>query len=156
MDWGHVNYLWITIMFLLAVWTIILTAPSHWRWFIGDAKTKTYGLYRFLFHMLIDGLKSYEFLVDYRNVFISSLDYHSDGTHSLQRIHWWASDAMLYFSKNKLSTSLMACGWAHFQQIFIFGWTIPFFFSCTLENPDQLHIAMLTQTVEILVVQKWN
>ncbi len=31
--------------------------------------------------------------VDYCDVFISCLDFHSDGTHSLQRIHWWASDA---------------------------------------------------------------
>ncbi len=31
--------------------------------------------------------------------FISCLDSHSDGTHSLQRIHWWASDVMLHFSK---------------------------------------------------------
>ncbi len=29
--------------------------------------------------------------------FISCLDSHSDGTHSLQRIHWWASDVMLLF-----------------------------------------------------------
>ncbi len=29
------------------------------------------------------------------DVFISCLDSHSDGTHSLQRIHWWASDVML-------------------------------------------------------------
>ncbi len=35
-----------------------------------------------------------ELLVDYCNVFISCLlDSHSDGTHSLQRIHWWARDA---------------------------------------------------------------
>ncbi len=34
------------------------------------------------------------------NVFISCLDSHSDGTRSLQRIHWWASDAMLHFSKS--------------------------------------------------------
>ncbi len=27
------------------------------------------------------------------------LDSHSDGTHSLQKIHWWASDVMLNFSK---------------------------------------------------------
>ncbi len=33
-----------------------------------------------------------ELLVDYCNVFISCLDSHSDGTHSLQRIHWWARD----------------------------------------------------------------
>ncbi len=31
--------------------------------------------------------------------FISCLDSHSDGTHSLQRIHWWASYVMLNFNK---------------------------------------------------------
>ncbi len=34
------------------------------------------------------------------DVFISCLDSHSDGNHSLQRIHWWASDGMLHFSKS--------------------------------------------------------
>ncbi len=29
---------------------------------------------------------------------ISCLDSHSDGTHSLQSIHWWTSDVMLNFS----------------------------------------------------------
>ncbi len=43
-------------------------------------------------------------------VFISCLDSHSDGTHSLQRIHWWASDAMLHFSKSdEKTTSWNAC-----------------------------------------------
>ncbi len=46
-----------------------------------------------LLEMLIDGLES----VDYCDVFISS---HSDGTHSLQSIHWLASDEMLHFSKS--------------------------------------------------------
>ncbi len=32
-------------------------------------------------------------------VFISCLDSPSDGTHSLQRIYWWASDVMHNFSK---------------------------------------------------------
>ncbi len=41
-------------------------------------------------------------LVDYCDVFISCLDSHSDGTHSLQKIQWWASDAMLNFSKSVL------------------------------------------------------
>ncbi len=27
MDWSHVDYLWIILMFLSAVWTLILTAP---------------------------------------------------------------------------------------------------------------------------------
>ncbi len=34
--------------------------------------------------------------------FISCLDSHSDGTHSLQRIRWWAGDVMLNFSINIL------------------------------------------------------
>ncbi len=33
--------------------------------------------------------------VDYCDVFISCLDSHSDGTHSLQRIHWGASMMLL-------------------------------------------------------------
>ncbi len=41
-------------------------------------------------------------LVDYCNVFIICLDSHSDGTHSLQRIHCWASDVMLHFTQSVL------------------------------------------------------
>ncbi len=44
--------------------------------------------------------------------FYQCLDSHSDGTHSLQSIHWWASDGMLHFSKSdeetNSSTSRMA------------------------------------------------
>ncbi len=43
-----------------------------------------------------------ELLVDYCDVFISCFDSYSDGTHSLQRIHWWASDVKLNFSKSVL------------------------------------------------------
>ncbi len=32
--------------------------------------------------------------------FISCLDSHSDGTHLLQRMHFWASDVMLNLSKS--------------------------------------------------------
>ncbi len=31
MDWSHVDYLWIIVMFLTTVWTLILTAPIHCR-----------------------------------------------------------------------------------------------------------------------------
>ncbi len=34
--------------------------------------------------------------------FISCLDSHSDGTHSLQMMHWWPSNVMLHFSKSVL------------------------------------------------------
>ncbi len=55
---------------------------------------------------------------------------HSDGTHSLQRIHWWASVVVLNFSKPILMKKqthlhLEWPGRVKFQQIFIFGWTIP-------------------------------
>ncbi len=64
-------------------------------------------------------------LYDYCDIVIRCLDSHSDGTHSLQRIHWWASDAMLNFSKSvtvkKQTISWMAWGWVHFQKMFIFG-----------------------------------
>ncbi len=54
--------------------------------------------------------------VDYCDVFISCLDSHSDGTHSLQSLHCWASDVMLYFSKsdeetNSSTSFLMAWKW---------------------------------------------
>ncbi len=43
------------------------------------------------------------------------LDSHYDGTHSLQRIHFWASDAMLHFSKSDDETN--ASTWAEVEQI---------------------------------------
>ncbi len=55
--------------------------------------------------------------------FYQLMDSHSDGTHSLQRIHCWVSDVTLHFSKSdeetNSSTSWMAWAWGHFQQIFI-------------------------------------
>ncbi len=52
-----------------------------------------------LLKMLTDGLEWCGLLVDC-DVFISCLDSHSDGTHSLQSIHWWENPAMLNFSKS--------------------------------------------------------
>ncbi len=82
-----------------------------------------------LLKMLTDGLEWCGLLVDYCDVFISCLDSHSDGTHSLKSIHCRDSDAMLHFSKSdeetNSSTSWMAWGWVHFQHIFIFSWAIP-------------------------------
>ncbi len=61
--------------------------------------------------------------------FYQLFDSHSDGTHSLQSIHCWDTDAMLHFSKSdeetNSSTSWMIWRWSHFQQSFIFGWTFP-------------------------------
>ncbi len=54
----------------------------------------------FIHKMLIDELQLGGLLVDYCVVFISSLDSHSDGTHSMQSINWWESDVMPHFSKS--------------------------------------------------------
>ncbi len=35
-DWRYVNYLWIIVMFLSAVWKLILTAPIHYKGSIGE------------------------------------------------------------------------------------------------------------------------
>ncbi len=50
-------------------------------------------------------LKWFGLLVYYCDVIISCLVSHSDGTHSLQSIHCWASDVMLHFSKSVLMKS---------------------------------------------------
>ncbi len=55
--------------------------------------------------------------------FISCLDSPFDGTHWLQRIHWWATDVIslnLFKWRNKLIYILRV----NVQPIFIFGWTI--------------------------------
>ncbi len=36
MDWSGVDYWWIIVKFLSAVWTLILTAPIHCRGSIGE------------------------------------------------------------------------------------------------------------------------
>ncbi len=58
--------------------------------------------------------------MDYCDVFISCLDSHSDGTHSLQWTHWWASDVILHFSEQvpmKKQTHLHL-GWPAREYIF--------------------------------------
>ncbi len=59
--------------------------------------------------------------VDYCDVFISCLDSHSDGTHSLQRIHWWDTDAETHFtiSLNVLLYKLNTTSFK-FSQLLIF------------------------------------
>ncbi len=69
--------------------------------------------------MITDGLESCGLLVNYCDGFISCLDSYFDGTHSLQRIHWWASDAtflqICFNKKTNSSTSCMTWGWVNFH-----------------------------------------
>ncbi len=73
--------------------------------------------------MLIDGLESCGLLVNHLCFYQLS---HSDGTHSLQRIYWWASDVMLNFSKSvpvKKQTHLHV-GWSKGEifSLFLYLW----------------------------------
>ncbi len=47
--------------------------------------------------------------VDYCDVFISCLDSQSDGTHSLQSIHCWDTDAGTHFSKSDDDLRVRTC-----------------------------------------------
>ncbi len=119
-----------------------------------------------LYKTLIDELESFGLLC---------LDSHSDGTHSLQRIHWWASDVMLHFYKSdeetNSSTSWMVWGWLHFQQNVIFGWTIHLrsceqggrttkTLNCKLTLQDHFsdiwHHANKCGTLEAIILSKWK
>ncbi len=53
-------------------------------------------------------------------MFLSAVWTHSDGTHSLQSIHCWDTDAMLYDEETNSSTS-----WSTFSANLIFAWTVP-------------------------------
>ncbi len=88
--------------------------------------------------------------VDYCDVFISCLDSHSDGTHSLQSIHCWANNAILHFSKSDEETnsftSWLAWGWRHFQQMLIF-WVNYF------SNSIQVHFLFISTPY---AVHQWD
>ncbi len=56
--------------------------------------------------------------VDYCDVFISCLDSHSDGTHSLQSIHCWDTDAETHFFKPDEEINSSNLGWPEGEDIF--------------------------------------
>ncbi len=59
-------------------------------------KTDSFSLHK----MIIDCLEWCELLVNYCDDFISCLDSNYDGTHSLQMIHYWASDGIVKIHSN--------------------------------------------------------
>ncbi len=50
-------------------------------------------------------------------LFLSAVWTHSDGTHSLQRVQWCASDAMLHFSKSFKKQTPLHLGWPEGEYI---------------------------------------
>ncbi len=111
----------------------------------------------FSLHKLINGLElAYLWII----VFIRCLDTHSDGTHSLQRIHWWASDVMLN-SPNlfrwRLIYILDDLGiLIHFQPFFFFFFF--FFFvsyscKCSTADTHKKHLVKHTTYISLCLPQ---
>ncbi len=96
-----------------------------------------------LLKMLTDGLEWCGLLVDYCDVFIRCLDSHYDGTHSLQSIHCWNSDAMLHFSKSdeetNSSTSWLTWDWRCFQR------------KMSQDSWNYINVRIKTQTLKVSV-----
>ncbi len=99
--------------------------------------------------------------MDYCDVFISCLDSYSDGTHSLQRIHWWANYANLLWWRNmkkgveeswrSLSTPWMARV-NTFSAHFHFWWTIPLKHNFISQpNPEKLTVHLFAGMNSIFV-----
>ncbi len=42
MDWNHVDHLWIIVLFLSAVWSLILMATITCEWSIGEQVKQTH------------------------------------------------------------------------------------------------------------------
>ncbi len=93
----------------ILMWETTGDGPFHcrkhcygfWPWSKNLVKTPKCFLQTHSFSLLktlTDRLEWCGLLVDYCDVFISCLDSHSDGTHSLQSIHWWTSE--WYISPN--------------------------------------------------------
>ncbi len=69
-------------------------------------------------------------------MFLSAVWTHSDGTHSLQRIHCWAGDVMLNWSKSVLmkKQTHLHLGWPEAKYIFNkVSFLMHYFFKTTLE-----------------------
>ncbi len=90
---------------------------SQKQWF----EVKNCAGFVFVFKMLTTG-------VVWIIVMFLSAVWHSFWRHPFTAEHpllrHWCSDTLLQTWWRNASTSWMAWGWAHFQQIFIFGWTI--------------------------------
>ncbi len=72
------------------LWTHVNYEPMKQQFEFCFLQTCSFSLHQ----TSVDGLESWGLLVNYWDVFISCLYPHSDGTHSLQRNHWWESDVM--------------------------------------------------------------
>ncbi len=121
-------------------WSVLISPLIQIRWLFHWKKinvidrglqwlSKNIGLiYLFLTNTQLFTLQAVDWChVDCCDVFLRCLNSCSEGTHSLQRIHWWAGDVMLHFNKsvemNKQIHLLLIWTkwWVHFQKCFIFG-----------------------------------
>ncbi len=90
--------------------------------------------------------KSYVFVrnpLEWGEILVYS-DSHSDGTHSLQSMYCWDTDAML--KKETNSTTWMSWERVHFHLILISGWIIPFLQCISVHGFDSVNTSFLSPT----------
>ncbi len=112
-------------------WSWSYEFGTTWGWIIND-RIFIFGwtipLMMDLLFTITQLLSSQEILMDWSGVdhlwiivmFLSAVWTHSVGTHSMQRIYWWANDAMLHFSKSIVMKKLthLHLGWPEGEYIF--------------------------------------
>ncbi len=138
---------------LYELWTCILIRSDGLKLKCLNEGFVSYKHSFFLHKMLTDGLDLCGLLVDYCDVFISCLDSHSDGTHSLQSIH--CEQVMeCYISPNlmKKQTHLhleRPEGEYLLSKFFIFGWTISLTYRQLLKIPILQNIPFWLMTLHL-------
>ncbi len=87
--------------FVNCAWSVHISLLSLIRYIFLLEKAILYRGHNFFFFLNTFKME-YSFLWMIILIFVSAVWTHSDGTHSLQRMHCWASNLMLYFSKSVL------------------------------------------------------
>ncbi len=78
-------------------------------------------------------------------------DSHSDGTHSLQSIHWWASDAMQHFSKSDEEILFIFRWTTHLKEFWVYviwkGWGFVLFAGSRRLNAECVADSLLSTSI---------
>ncbi len=115
------GYWWITQIWVCSTnKATVKIAVTYWSIIVNNTAHIKVTLKRSSFLLISSFIMNNMFLtslVAYCDVFISCLDSHSDGTHSLQSIHWWASNAT-YIAVPMENKSHIHLGWSKGEEMF--------------------------------------
>ncbi len=115
MDWSSVDYLWIIVMYLSAVWTLILTAPIHCRASIAFSK-----LIWLLWITSVVYCKQIQALANL-NSGTSMIQFPATACDWALKQHWFLSTTSLQNARTdihlQLSKRLLSSSWINFWRL---------------------------------------